>query len=310
MNKFYPYKRGYFDVTDGHQLYYELCGNPKGKPVLFIHGGPGTGFTDNDKRFFNPEVWNILLFDQRGSGRSKPFASLENNTTEKLVEDINTFLKIAGLEKVFLFGGSWGATLSLVYGIKFPQNITGMLLRGIYLATKEERLYYMGGGIKNIFPEVWERFISLVPEDKRHHVDSYYLSQMQSKNNAVSEKYTYEWAYYEMSILRLKTNHEQIAKDLIHYSYRTLSPLEAHFISNNCFLPDNYIVDNTHILSTIPLTIVQGRYDCVTPVINAFKLHKKIKNSQLIITTAGHASYEEETKKVLTEQMERYSKIV
>lgn len=307
MNSYEPYKKGYLDVSDNQQLYYELCGNPQGKPVLFVHGGPGAGFNEHNKVFFNPQDWNILLFEQRGAGRSKPFATLENNTTQKLVEDMRAFLTFAGVEKTFLFGGSWGSTLSLVYAIHYPQTVTGMLLRGIWLNNKNDRDYFLNGGIQYIYPEVWERFISLVPENERGHSDAYYLSQMQSEDNDISEKYTYEWAYYETSLYRLRTTDEQIKKDMQDVSYRSLSPIEAYYMSNNCFLTESYILDNAEKLSHIPTTIVHGRYDMICPPQNAYLLHKAIKNSKLIYTIAGHASSDEENEKVMIEEMERFA---
>ena len=308
MNTKNPYKKGYLEVSDGNKLYYELCGNPDGIPVLFIHGGPGEGFSEKDKDFFNPEICNIMLFDQRGARRSKPFATLENNTTQKLIEDIQAFLNFVGVEKTFLFGGSWGSTLSLAYAIQYPQKVSGMLLRGVWLATQSDKYYYIGGGIQTMYPEVWERFINLVPQDERDNADTYYLSQMQSPDKTISEKYTYEWAYYEMSLLRLKTTEEQVKKDMEEFNYRSLAPLEAYYISNNCFLSENFIIDNAAKLSDIPTTIVHGRYDTICPPKNAYLLHKAIKNSKLIYTTAGHASTDEENKKVLVEEMERFSK--
>ena len=144
--KIKPYRHGFLDVGDGHSLYYELCGNPKGKPVLFVHGGPGAGCSEKDRRYFNPKAWNIILFDQRGANRSKPFASLRANTTWKLVADMRQLLRFLKIDKVFLFGGSWGSTLSLVYAIKHPETVTGMLLRGIFLGRKWDIDYTYGGG--------------------------------------------------------------------------------------------------------------------------------------------------------------------
>lgn len=303
-----PYKTGFLEVSDGNRLYYELCGNPNGKPVLFVHGGPGAGFHESVKEFFNPEVWNIILYEQRGAGRSTPFATLENNTTQKLVEDINVLLRFFSIEKTFLFGGSWGSTLSLVYAITYPKTVTGLVLRGIWLATKEDRNHYSNGGVEKFYPEVWERFINLVPYKKRNKADEYYLTQMNSADNDIKEKYTYEWAYYETSLLRLRSNHTQVKQDMSEFNYHSLAPLEAYYISNNCFIPENFIIDNAGKLSGIPTTIVHGRYDLICPPINAYYLHKAIKDSKLIYTIAGHAGNDEENKKVLIEEMERFGK--
>lgn len=302
------YKRGYLKVSKIHRLYYELCGNPKGKPVLFLHGGPGAGFSERDKRFFNPKTYNVILFDQRGSGRSRPFASLKENTTFDLVEDIKKLLEFLKIKKVFIFGGSWGSTLALVYAIKYPKTVSGMLLRGIFLSSKDDINHYAKGGIKNFFPDVWSRFINLVPKKYRNDPVSYYLEQMTSKNKKIREKYAFEWAYYEMSILKLDTNHKEILKGLKQFSYKSLAPLEAYYIKNNCFLPNDYILNNCYKISKLPISIVHGRYDFVCPVTNAYQLHKKLKNSRLYIVCAGHSSSEREINKRLISEMKKFSK--
>jgi len=304
------YKNGYLKVSDGYKIYYELYGNPRGKPVIFVHGGPGGGFSEEDKRFFNPKIFNVILFDQRGSGKSKPFASLKANTTAKLVQDMKKLLEFLGIKKIFLFGGSWGSTLSLVYAIKHPETISGILLRGIFLGTDKEIRYSYNGGVKRFFPEIWERFISNVPGKYRKNPVSYYLKKMKSKNPKVKEKYTFEWAYYEMSLLKLKSNQEEIKRELKRYSYKSLAPIEAHYFKNHCFLPDNYILKNAYKLSKIPISIIQGRYDFVCPPINAYKLHKKLKNSKLHFVFAGHSSSEKEIEKKLISEMNRFSKII
>ena len=307
-----PYKKGYFKVSKIHSLYYELYGNPKGKLVLFLHGGPGGGFSERDKRFFNPKKYNLILFDQRGSGRSKPFASLEENTTFDLVEDIRKLLEFFKIKKIFLFGGSWGSTLALVYAIKYPKTVSGMLLRGIFLCSKEDKKHYFGGGIKNFFPDIWERFISNVPKKYRNenNIPSYYLKMMNSKNKKIKEKYTFEWAYYEMSILKLKTKEGKILKLMKEGSYKSLAPLEAYYLKNNCFISNNYILNNCDKISNIPISIIHGRYDFVCPAINAFKLHSKLKNSKLYIVCAGHSSSEKEIEKRLISEMNRFYKII
>src|SRR3989338_992516 len=156
--KIKPYRNGYLDVGDGHKLYYELCGNPKGKPVLYVHGGPGSGCSPTSRLFFNPRKWNIIVFDQRGAGRSRPFASTRANTTQKLVSDIRKLLKFLGVSKVFLFGGSWGSTLSLVYAIRHPETVSGMLLRGIFLSREQDikDLYSDDGLARQLFPDCFE----------------------------------------------------------------------------------------------------------------------------------------------------------
>lgn len=308
--KYSTYKKGYLPVSDGYKLYYELFGNPKGIPVLFVHGGPGAGFTDRNKRFFDPKIFNVIFFDQRGSGRSKPFASLKNNTTPKLVQDIRKLLKFLKIKKVFLFGGSWGSTLSLVYAIKYPKTVLGMLLYGIYFASKESIKHYVGGGVRNIAPDKWKRFISHVPKKYRKKPVHYYLKQMKSKNPKIREKYAFEYSYYEVSISQLKISHNEIVDSLKEWSYKSLAPLEAHYFTNNSFIPDNYILKNAHKLSKIPVVLVHGRYDLISPALHAYKLHKKIKNSKLYFTCAGHVSSEKENNRKLISEMKKFGKLL
>jgi len=296
------YKQGYLNVSDGHQVYYELYGNPLGIPVLFIHGGPGAGFSEKDKQFFDKKRYNVVFFDQRGSARSKPFGAIENNTTQKLVGDINCLLDYLELNKVYLFGGSWGSTLSLVYAIQYPERVLGMVLRGIWLANKFGIDHYIRGGIKDFFPEVWSRFSGLV-EEGENPVD-YYLKQMLSENKEISDKYAYEWAYYEMSFYTIN----KIAdpnEDLKTFSYKSMAIMEAYYIKHNCFIPEDYIINNCHKIDHIKTAIVQGRYDFICPPVQALRLHEHISNSSLTITNAGHSSTDEETKNALFLELKR-----
>ena len=301
-----PYKKGFLDVGPdsigvgtGHKIYYELHGNPKGKPILYVHGGPGVGFSENAKKWFDLELWNVILFDQRGAGHSTPFASLEHNTTDDLVSDINKLLDHIGVQKVTLFGGSWGSTLSLVYAIRNTERVNGMILRGIFLPSKEHNQYMFGGGIQKFAPKEWERFLSLVPEDKRTDPTQYYAEKMMHGTHEEKEKYAYEWAYYEVSLMQLKITGKEIGDAMSDGTYRALSPLEAHYLLNNCFLPENYILDNAHTLSKIPTYIIHGKYDRICPPGYAYDLSQKIKGSKLVFTIAGHASSDRENKKKL-----------
>jgi len=294
------YETGYIDVSDGHQLYYELYGNPKGIPVIYLHGGPGAGFGDKSKVFFDKRRYNVIFFDQRGSSRSKPFGSIINNTTQDLVKDINVILDKLNFKKVYIFGGSWGSTLALVYAIQFPERVSGLILRGIWLANKYGLEHYIGGGIKEFFPDVWERFANLVPEGE--HPVKYYLKQMLSDDKKISDKFAYEWANYEMSFYTINkiTDTEEMLQT---FAYKSLAILEAHFIANNCFIPEDYIMKNVDKLKDIPVTIVQGRYDFICPPIQAFRLHSGLNNSTLTITNAGHSATDEETKKALKAEL-------
>ncbi|HHL71542.1 MAG TPA: prolyl aminopeptidase [Bacteroidetes bacterium] len=296
---------GHVPVPGGHELYYELFGAPDGLPVLYLHGGPGAGFTEKDKIFFDPDKHHVLFFDQRGAGRSRPFASLKNNTTGDLIRDINLLLERFGMERVLLFGGSWGSTLALVYAIRYPERVSGLLLRGIFPGHIESTKYYINGGVRTFFPDAWERFLSHVPQKNRLHPARYYYRMMQSRDEAVREKYSYEWAFYEFSIFKQEPLQENEIDTLLrNYSYRSLAPMEAWYVKNNFFLPDNYIYDHAEALSQFPVSIVHGRYDMICPPVYAWELHRKIAGSRLRFTCAGHAASEPETEAALKEELD------
>lgn len=305
-----PYTSGYLDVGDGHELYYEVCGNPTGKPILFLHGGPGAGFSENDKRYFNPKVWKIILFDQRGAGKSKPFARIKDNTTDLLVKDIQKLLKFLEIDKVTLFGGSWGSTLALVYAIKHPQTVNGMIVRSIFLANNADKDFFLRGETGKFFPEVWERFIKIVPKEYQKKPEVYYHKQMQSKDEKAKELFAYEWAYYELSLLKMRVDGKRLLEIMENKTYLSLSPLEAHYFVNDCFLPENYILDNAHKLSHMPVSIIHGRYDVMCPAVNAYLLHQKVKNSQLYFGIAGHSGSEKELNDKLQEEVKRMYELV
>ena len=300
-----PYKKGRLKVSGGHDLYYEMVGNPKGIPVVYLHGGPGAGISPNDRRYFNPRKFNVLLFDQRGAGKSKPFASIKNNTTWDLLDDINKLLDLAGFKKkVILFGGSWGSTLSLVYAINYPEKIKAMVLRGIFLSTREDYKDYFGGFSSKMFPDHWERFLSHVPKKNKKNPINYYIKQMNSKNKKIVKKYAHEWSLYEISMLKLVMTQKAIKKYLAKGTYLSLARLEAHYLSRNCFLPDKYILRNTGKIKQILSFIVHGRYDAICTPEGAYKLHKALPRSKLHFAIAGHSSGEEEIQKKLVEFMD------
>jgi proline iminopeptidase len=286
------YQHGYLNVSDGHRLYFERYGKPGGIPVLFVHGGPGAGFGDKDKTHFDPAVFDVLLFDQRGAGRSKPFASLRANTTDHLVDDIDKLLAFVGLDRVLLFGGSWGSTLALVYAIRRPERVTAMLLRGIFLADSVSIDHFIGGGVGATFPEAWARFIECVPADRRSDPAQYYLSMMTSDDEDARERFAYEWALYELSCVKLDTTPADVAAMLDAYSYRSLAPLEAHYMAHQCFLPDDYILNGVDGIAHIPASIVHGRYDAICLARDAYRLHLGLPGSRLTFVCAGHSASE------------------
>jgi proline iminopeptidase len=301
-----PYKKGFLTVSNGHNLYYELYGNPKGKPVLFLHGGPGGGCSKRDKRFFNPKKINVIFFDQRGAGKSRPFASTKANTTWHLVEDIKKLLAHLGLKKVFLFGGSWGSTLALIYAINYPETVSRMLLRGIFLADSSDTNYFINGPAKELCPEAYERFTKIVPKKFQKNIPKYYHKQMNSKNPKTRKTFLFEWGLYEQSIMPLEYNLKKALKRMKKWNYTAVAKIENHYFINNCFLPKNYIIKNASKLSKIPTIIIHGRYDLVCSPLSAYKLHKKIKNSKLFFVTAGHSAKDKQIETKLIEEMKKY----
>ncbi|MDP2671452.1 MAG: prolyl aminopeptidase [bacterium] len=303
----YPaYKSDFLDVGHGHHLYYELYGNPKGKPVLYLHGGPGAGFRERHKGFFDPKIWNVILFDQRGAGRSTPFASLHENTTASLVKDINLLLDKLGLEKVLLFGGSWGSTLALVYAIENPKRVVGIITWGVFLCDRFDQKYYLEGGSADFAPEAWERFASIVPKEHQSKPAPYYYRQMQGKNEKAKDMFAFEWTLYEWRLMDPDASLEKLTREIKKEGfYKSLAPLEAHYILAGGFFPEGYILKNAPKLK-IPVTIVQGRYDYCCPPVSAYRLHKKIRGSKLIMVNAGHASSERPTTKKLIETLKDF----
>lgn len=284
-----PYKKGHFKVTDGHKLYYERYGREGGHPIVHLHGGPGGGFSDRHKKLFDKRTQDVLLFDQRGAGRSKPFASLKANTTQHLVDDMNRMLDAFGINKVTLSGGSWGSTLGLVYAIQNPDRVKGMVFRGVYLGDEEANKYYLEGGIAAFYPEVWERFLSHVPPKQRKNPSAYYFKQMKSKNKKTRQTYCYEWARYETCIAFLKPRTDkQIDTMFKGFTFESLALLEAHYITRGCFLPKNYILKNAHKIAHIPTVLVHGRYDIICLPQQAHELASRLNKCKIHWVMDGH----------------------
>ena len=291
-----PYDSGHIRVSDVHQLYYEQCGNPNGKPVVFLHGGPGAGLDPDYRRFFDPEAYRVILFDQRGAGRSIPHASLDDNTTWHLVQDIEHIREHFGIEKWLVFGGSWGSTLSLVYAETHPERVSGLVLRGIFLCRPQEiRWFYEEGqGASAIFPETWEQYVRIIPEDERVDMIGAYYRRLTSADEAVRREAAYAWSIWEGSALKLLPDQKVIDEFTEPEKAIALARIECHYFVNNCFFEtDNYLLDHIDRIRHIPAVIVHGRYDIICPVLNAWDLHRAWPEASLrIIRDAGHASTE------------------
>ncbi|WP_323813702.1 prolyl aminopeptidase [Cellvibrio sp. NN19] len=288
-----PYQRHQIAVEAPHELYVDESGNPDGIPVLFVHGGPGAGCGKYDRRFFDPEVYRIVLFDQRGAGRSRPHAELQNNSTQKLVEDIEVIRTTLGIDKWVLFGGSWGSTLSLVYAQTYPERVLGLILRGIFLCRPEDINWFYQEGASRIFPDYWEDFIDQIPEAERGNLLEAYYRRLIGENQIQQMSAAKAWSGWEGRTATLKPCQDVVDSFTEPHRALSLARIEAHYFMNNSFLEPNQILRDAHKLAGIPGVIVHGRYDVICPLDNAHSLHQAWPDSELIIIReAGHASRE------------------
>jgi proline iminopeptidase len=286
-----PFDTGRLKVSPVHELYYEQCGNPKGKPVVFLHGGPGGGVSADYRRYFNPSVYRIVLFDQRGSGKSTPHASLEDNTTWHLVEDIERLREQLNIKSWQVFGGSWGSTLALAYAETHPDRVSELVLRGIFLCRPKEIQWFYQGGASEIFPDVWEEYLKVIPEAEREDMVTAYHSRLTSDDAAVRLEAARAWSIWEGSTSKLFFDPAMIEKFADPEFALAFARIECHYFMNNAFLSsDNYLIENVGRIRPIPAVIVQGRYDVVCPITSAWDLHRAWPEAKLcIIPDAGHS---------------------
>lgn len=288
-----PYQTQMLPVGDGHALYVEECGNPEGIPVLFIHGGPGAGCSKQDRCFFDPNRYRIVLFDQRGAGRSTPHASLEANTTSHLVADIEAIREALAIDRWVLFGGSWGSTLGLVYAESYPERVMGMILRGIFLCRRQDIQWFYQYGASLIFPDYWEDFVAHVPESERADMVKAYYRRLTGENELAKMACAKAWSIWEARCATLRPNADVVEAFADPHMAVSLARIEAHFFAHDSFLEDDQIIARASALQGIPGIIVHGRYDMVCPLDNAQKLHDVWHDSELhIIRDAGHSSRE------------------
>ncbi|VWL85668.1 prolyl aminopeptidase [Oceanivirga miroungae] len=295
-----PYNSGYLKVSDIHSIYYEECGNKDGIPIVFVHGGPGGVIESLPRKFFNKDKYRVIIFDQRGSGRSKPFVELRENTTFDLVEDMEKLRKLLGIDKWILFGGSWGTTLSLVYAINHPNKVLGMILRGIFLARKSDLWWLYEGGAAYFYPEEFEKYISILTDDEKKNIIASYMKYLSSDDKEIVKKYAKNWNDWESSIVRLYPR--KLEAEVTDYDI-AIARLECHYFYNNSFLPqDNYILNNIDKIADIRTLICHGRYDVDCRPSGAYELKSKMNNCELhIVEAAGHSSMEPEIAKKLIE---------
>lgn len=297
-----PFAEGMLDVGDGHSIYWEVSGNPAGIPVVFVHGGPGAGTQPAFRRFFDPRIWKIVLFDQRGCGNSRPLASIAHNTTQHLIADMEAIRAMLKIDKWLLFGGSWGSTLALAYGEAYPQRTLGFVLRGVFLFRPWEVEWFLNG-MGHFFPETWTRFRDFLPEAERGALLASYYARLTADDPAVHMPAARVWCAYEEGCARLVPR--GTFNDMAARGNLAMARVECHYMVNDGFFRPNQLLDELARIHSLPCTIVQGRYDVICPPKTADELARSWPRSRLIvIPEAGHSALEPGTRQALVGAVE------
>ena len=286
------YESGYLAVDALHRIYYEVHGNETGEPILFVHGGPGIGTSPNDLQFFDLTKVCVILFDQRGCGRSTPRRELKDNTSAGLVADMRQLLLHLGLSRVFLFGGSWGSTLSLLFAIQYPELVKGMILRGVFTATKAEREYFERGGPRVAHPQAWERYLAPVPEAQRSEASDYYYQKILFGEPAEREVLAHAMCAYGIAVGGEEKTEVEINAMLATRDYLTRAIILSHYSWHDFFIPDCFIENHLEALAAIPVHIIHGRHDHITRPQYAERLAAGLKRGTLYLVDAGHLAHE------------------
>ncbi len=309
-----PHSSGMLDLDGHHKMYWEVSGNPEGVPVLFLHGGPGAGASSVHRRFFDPDYYRIVVFDQRGSGRSRPFGDISNNTTQHLVDDMEVLRRHLEIERWLIFGGSWGSSLALAYGIAHPDRVYGYILRGIFLCRPRELDWFLHG-VAQVFPEHHRRFVEFVPEGERGDgwgdVLMAYHKRLVDADPAVHGPAARSWTRFEAACSTLLPNPQTVAGLESGRGALALARIEAHYFVNNMFLPDNFFLDNLHKVTDTPATLVQGRYDMVCPIATADEVARAWPKAEyVIVPDAGHSAMEPAIRSALVGATERFKTLL
>jgi proline iminopeptidase len=306
-----PYDRGTLPVSGLHTLYYEQVGNPEGKPVVVLHGGPGGGSEPFYRQYFDPTCWRIVLFDQRGCGRSTPHAELTDNTTWHLVSDIEQLRQHLQIDRWVVFGGSWGSTLSLAYSQTHPTACEGLILRGIFLLRHKEIQWFYQEGCSNIYPDAWEAYLQTIPPSERHDLVTAYYQQLTSPDATIRAAAAKAWSVWEASTSKLLLDpnlQQRFSEDSFADAF---ARIECHyFINKGFFATDDQLLQNCSAIQHLPVVIVHGRYDVVCPVVSAWDLHQQLPNSELhIIPDAGHSMTEPGIRTALLNATDRFAQL-
>ncbi len=302
-----PFDQRVLDVGDGHLVYVEQCGNPVGIPVVVLHGGPGGGCSPAMRRYFNPQIYRIVLFDQRGCGRSRPHAGVAANTTWHLVADIEQIRTTLGIDRWIVFGGSWGATLALIYAQTHPDRVAALALRGVFLMTQGELDWFYGGGAGRFWPDLWDRFTTMVPEDERDNLIAAYHKRLFSGDPATEVRFARAWAQWENALASIDS--DGITGESPAEYARAFARLENHYFHHDGWLDANHqILARTDRLAGIPGVIVQGRYDMICPPVSAWTLAQGWPQARLVLVgRAGHALSEPGISAELVRTMDRFA---
>ena len=306
-----PFNTFHLPVSDLHTIYVEESGNKNGKPVIFLHGGPGGGVDPKYRRYFNPDKWRIIMFDQRGCGKSTPFAELKENTTWDLVDDIEKIRNHLSIDNWVVFGGSWGSTLSLAYSQTYPNSCKGLILRGIFLVRKKEIDWFYQEGANNIFPDRWESFSAPIPVEKRNNLMQAYYEILTGDDHSKKIEAAKAWSTWEGSTVRLMQDENFISDFSDEKFAEAFARIECHYFMNNCwFNSNNHLIENVDKIRHIPGVIIHGRYDIICPVVQAWDLHQAWPEADLhIIPDAGHSIFEEGIKDKILEYTEKFSSL-
>jgi proline iminopeptidase len=306
-----PYDEGMLPVSPVHTIYYEQSGNPKGTPVVFLHGGPGGGTVPDYRRFFDPKAYRIVLFDQRGSGKSTPHASLEENTTWHLVEDIEKVREHLDIESWVVFGGSWGSTLALAYAEKHPERARALVLRGIFLCRPSEIRWFYQEGASHIYADVWEQYVNVIPPAERSDMLAAYYRRLTSDDEATRVEAARAWSIWEGRTSKLYPDPDLIDHFGDPHFAIAFARIECHYFTHNAFFEtDNYLIEQIERIRDIPTVIVQGRYDVVCPMTSAWDLHRAFPEADLqLIPDAGHSALEPGTRSALVEATDKFKSL-
>jgi proline iminopeptidase len=306
-----PYNQFDLKVSDLHTIHVEESGNINGKPVIFLHGGPGGGIEPVYRQYFDPEKWRIIVFDQRGCGQSTPHAELQENTTWDLIADIEKIRQHLEIDKWVVFGGSWGSTLSLSYAITHPDRCEALVLRGIFMIRKKEINWFYQDGTSNIYPDAWEHYLRPIPEDERHDLVAAYYKRLTSNDDSVRIEAAKAWSIWEASTSKLIQSEESIHAFEDAKVAEAFARIECHYFTNRGFFDtDEWLLENVDKIRHIPTVIVQGRYDVVCPMISAWELHRAFPEADFeIVQDAGHSMTEKGIAAKLVEYTDKFSEL-